>query len=265
MSKKLRKDGVHKLNDDDLFGDFEPMEEFIASESLDISSGKKKAPDKFEITADDKKKKPGNRKVLVKGNVEQLGEEDLFGNFKPLDEYIESDSFEVVLSEKERTKARADNKPDVKRLQEDDLFGDFKPMDEFIESDSFEVTVSKEINPQDDSQQTSSSPSPTASSPSGGPTPPPISPISKPTAPTGASPSNSGQPVGMPQSPVGTIAPPQIAPGSIPVQPPSITTSNTTQPEVMDKTKSKLKEIAKKRKKQRHKTPSKKGDRKSVV
>ncbi|MFV2015561.1 MAG: hypothetical protein ACC656_09055, partial [Candidatus Heimdallarchaeota archaeon] len=192
MSKKLRKDEIHKLNDDDLFGDFEPMEEFIESESLDLSTKKKKAPNKFKITADDKKKKPGNTQEPTRGNVEQLGEEDLFGNFKPMDEYIESDSFDVVLSEKERTQARPDNKPNVMKLQEDDLFGDFKPLDEFIESDSFEVTVSKDVIHQKNPQPNSSSQPITASSPSGGPTPPPMSPISKPTTPTGVSTSNSG-------------------------------------------------------------------------
>ncbi|MHA2100285.1 MAG: hypothetical protein ACW99A_16540 [Candidatus Kariarchaeaceae archaeon] len=267
MSRKSpKKDDVNKLKDDDLFGDFKPIDEFIESDSFEVIDEDSTNLGKFEITANDKKKKPGHAQPK-KDDVSKLREDDLFGDFKPIDEFIESDSFEVTRSQKQAQHRSQKNKEiNVSKIKEDDLFGDFKPLDEFIESDSFDVTVSSS----NADKQISSTQTPTPPGrPSGGPTPPPAFSVSTPPSinqslsinsptppPTGISPTDPSSVTAPPA--IGNSTPP---PAFIPTTPPNTRANSVpvsqAESEPVNETKSKLAEIAERRKKI---TPAKKGN-----
>ncbi len=146
MSKKTsRKKNVNKLKDDDLFGDFKELDEFIDSDSFEVISENTHTPGSFEISSKDVKKKAGHAKPPEEKKIKNSAEEDLFGDFKSLEEFESSDSFEVTRNQSEN-EVVMQSQTDVKRPQkrdfeDEDLFGDFKSLEEFEISDSFEVTM----------------------------------------------------------------------------------------------------------------------------
>ncbi|OLS18611.1 MAG: hypothetical protein HeimC2_44230 [Candidatus Heimdallarchaeota archaeon LC_2] len=140
--KKSSKKKVGKLKDEDLFGDFKEMDEFIESDNFDVTDKNGHKPDNFEITSKDKKKKAGHAKPPKEPKVEELADNDLFGDFKSLEEFERSESYNVTKSEsKIKTNTKIESKTIEKRdIDDDDLFGDFKSLEEFEQSESYEVT-----------------------------------------------------------------------------------------------------------------------------
>lgn len=145
MSKKTSgKKHISKLKDDDLFGDFKELDEFIDSDSFEVISENTHTPGTFEISSKDKKKKAGHAKPPEEKKIKNTAEDELFGDFKSLEEFERSDSYEVTKQQSETEitpQSQIEKQGAPKRdFKDDDLFGDFKSLEEFEISDSFEVT-----------------------------------------------------------------------------------------------------------------------------